>query len=189
MKHRLTKYLFFSVICCAACDESQAFHDPHPSLERMQTQERVDPFGPEAMRAPVFGTVAEESEDDDVPDGGASPFPIDARLLEDGRSDFDRFCAPCHGIAGNGESVVASKMHDAPPGSIVDGTKATLPPDAIYRVVRDGKGMMPSLAHELSRRERWAVVSYLQALVLSRHARASDLSAKDREALDRRGAP
>ena len=182
---RLTKCLFLSLFACAACDESQARHDPHPSLERMQTQERVDPFDPEGMRAPVYGTVSEESEDDEVADGGAIPFRIDAPLLAEGRGDFDRFCAPCHAIDGSGDTVVASKMREAPPGSLVDGANATLSPAEVYLVVRDGKRMMPPFAHELSRRERWAVVAYLQALELSRHATTTELPAQDLEALER----
>lgn len=180
----LTKCLLFSCLACSACDESQALHDPHPSFERMQTDERIDPFGPQAMQSPPFATVPQESDDDEVADGGAIAFAVDARLLDDGRGDFDRFCAPCHGITGNGESVVATKMREAPPGSLVDGANATMPPAALYGVIRDGKRMMPSLAHELTRRERWAVVAYVGALVLSRHAPASVLSAQDREALD-----
>ena len=189
MTRVLTKYLFLCAFVCTACDESQAFHDPHPSLERMQTQARVDPFDPDAMKTPLVGTVAEESdEEEDALDGGATPFRTDARLLEEGRAGFNRFCAPCHGMTGNGESVVASKMHDTPPGSLVDGANAALPPDAIYRVIRDGKRTMPSLAHELTRRERWAAVAYLQALGLSRHAKVNDLSAQDLDALERGGA-
>ncbi|MGH7284368.1 MAG: c-type cytochrome [Polyangiaceae bacterium] len=189
MTRGVSKCLFLCAFaCCAACDESQARHDPHPSLERMQTQERVDPFDPKGMQSPPQSAVAIESEDDDVADGGAIPFHLDADFLSEGRASFDRFCAPCHGITGEGESVVASKMREAPPGSLVEGTNASLSPDAVYRVVRDGKRTMPSLAHELTRRERWATVAYLQALILSRHATRADLAAGDLDALDRGGA-
>lgn len=183
-----TKWLVLcGFACCAGCDESQAFHDPHPSLERMQTQPRVDPFDPGGMHAPPYGAVAIEDPEDDAIDGGSIPFHVDAAFMSEGRTSFDRFCAPCHGVDGEGKTVVASKMLEAPPGSLVEGPNALLPPDAIYRVIESGKRLMPSLAHELTPRERWATTAYVQALILSRHATRSDLSAADLEALDHGG--
>jgi mono/diheme cytochrome c family protein len=156
----------------AGCDESQALHEPHPSLERMQIQGRVDPFGPIAMAAPAYDTVAREDEPDGL-DDGARPT-LDAALLTEGRDHFDRICAACHGVLGDGKSVVATKMVAHPPTPFVedDGTSSAA---AIYRVERDGKGWMPAFAHELTPRERWATAYYVQALRLSRHAIVADL--------------
>jgi cytochrome c5 len=161
------------VALAAACDQSQALHEPHPSLERMQTQERVDPFGPNAMMTPPRDTVAREDEPDGVDDG--TPPAIDAALLTEGRDCFDRICASCHGILGDGVSVVATKMISHPPTTLVDGDGAASTPAVVYRVVRDGKGWMPAFAHELTPHERWATAYYVQALRLSRHAIVSDL--------------
>ncbi|MEO8878151.1 MAG: cytochrome c [Polyangiaceae bacterium] len=148
----------------------------------MQTQERVDPFSEHEMKAPPHDTVAREAEDELETDGGL-PVSVDLALLEEGRSGFDRTCAVCHGVAGDGVSVVATKMTTHPPGSLIDGANAKLTPAQIYRDIRDGYNTSPSFAHELTVHERWAVVAYLDALTLSRHAIVADLPQIDRDAL------
>ena len=54
-----------------------------------------------------------------------------------------------------------------------------------YAVITRGYGAMYSYADRLSPDDRWAVVAYIRALQLSRHAPVSELSARDRARLDR----
>lgn len=177
------------ISCCfvllAACDDSEAFRSPHPSLERMQTQERVDPFDEHGMQSPPNDTVARETDDLDLGDGGI-PFAIDGALLEKGRTRYDDFCAPCHGVLGDGDSAVASKMTAKRPPSLVDGEGSSLSDRTVFDIVTHGRGFMPSLAHELEARDRWAVIAYLQALRVSRRAVVRDLPSDVRRELEAR---
>lgn len=176
--------LLCALLALVGCDESESMHAPHPSLERMQTQERVDPFDSRGMETPPRDTVAQESEDDDVTADASAPAPPDHATLVRGRVLFDRHCAPCHGVLGDGNGPVAAKMTEKKPPSLVAGPSAALPPGETFRVITDGRQWMPSLAHELSPTDRWATIAYLQALRLSQHADVASLPADVRRDLE-----
>ncbi|MFL5344565.1 MAG: c-type cytochrome [Hyalangium sp.] len=97
----------------------------------MQQQERDDPFSADsyfpdgrAMRPTVRGTVAQEWHRQQAafmvhqsPDAGwvaRPPVALSRELLEQGRSHFDTWCAPCHGLLADGQSVVAKNMQLRP---------------------------------------------------------------------------
>lgn len=158
-----------------ACDNRQAFHTPDPTLARMLDQRRADAFGATkafdngmVMRTPPRGTVPAGAEDADA----QPPPPITRPLLELGRARFETTCATCHGIAGDGRSVVATKMEFRKPPSLFaeSHTRARL-----FTVATQGYGLMPSYKETLDREERWAIASYILALKLSQHAKPSDL--------------
>ena len=53
----------------------------------------------------------------------------------------------------------------------------------LYDVIRIGLGAMPAYARQVPVRDRWAIVAYVRALQLSRHAALADLSETDRNKL------
>jgi mono/diheme cytochrome c family protein len=155
----LTLMTLMSVFLLAACDESVAFHEPDPSFNRMLEQPRVDAYeGP--MRLPPPGTLPHEAP----PALG----PVTRELVLRGRSQFETFCAACHGILGDGGSVVAEKMALRKPPSFHEPHLVALAPDAIVGVIERGYGLMPSYADAISPNDRWAVANYIKALQLSR---------------------
>ena len=169
--------LLAALMVVGGCNDTQAIHEPHPSLERMQTQERVNPFDGRGMRTPPPDTVARDR--DPTPAfadaEGSIPLTVDLDLLTEGRASFDRTCATCHGVLGDGVSVVASKMIDRPPPSLHEPRIVAMSRQEVFDVITRGYGLMPSYAHFLDVHERWAVIAYLDALRLSRHATVSDL--------------
>lgn len=146
------------VFALSACD----LRKPDPSLSRMLSQKRADPYeantafadGKE-LQAPPPNTV---SRDDDTDEPAP---PIDRALVALGRARYDVACANCHGMTGNGESFVAEKMTLRKPPALFSYS-----PDQVFAATTNGYGLMPSLAHLLSRRERWAVAAYVRALQL-----------------------
>ena len=155
------------------------------SWNRMQTQPRYDIYASSrffddgmAMRDPPGGTVPFSPNGERAPgfDGtrdGAYvtlfPLPVDRNLLDVGRSRFQIICSACHGMAGDGDTVVAKYMARRPP-SLHELRIRKLPHGRIYEVIRDGYGLMPSYSTHLSVEERWAVVAYVRALERSRNA-------------------
>jgi mono/diheme cytochrome c family protein len=119
-------------------------------------------------------------------DVDAVPLALTRARLDRGRQRFAIVCAPCHGIAGDGESVVARTMQRRRPPSLFEPRIAGLAPGAQYRAITAGYGVMPSYAALLSTEDRWAVVAYLRTLELSRTARLDDLPAGVRDAIARR---
>lgn len=103
------------------------------------------------------------------------PIPLTMELVERGRGRFDIFCAPCHGVAGDGASAVAANMSLRRPPSLHEPAIRAYSAERLYRVVAEGYGLMPSYAGVLSREERWGLVAYVRALQLSQRAVVSEL--------------
>jgi mono/diheme cytochrome c family protein len=184
-----------------ACQVQQSFADPEPGLERMLEQPRVDPFEGSAfyangmgMRAPPRGTVPRER-----PSGTPTvlfgvetgvyasrvPIRITRADIEQGRERFDVLCGACHGVVGDGQSVVARNMDLRKPPSLHEARIRALTAGRLYQVIRSGYGLMPSYAARLSVTESWEVVAYVQALQLSRNARVASLPEELRQQLEK----
>ena len=96
------------------------------------------------------------------------PLPITRPLVLAGEARFETYCAPCHGLLGDGVSVVAAGMDLRRPPAIAGELARALPPGRVYQVIDEGYGLMRSYAEDLiSPEERWSVVAYLRALQLS----------------------
>lgn len=98
------------------------------------------------------------------------PIPLTIADLQRGQDRFDIFCAPCHGVDGQAETPVASKMPLQPPPALVSDAIRSVPDGHIFSVITEGYGFMPSYAAELSIHDRWAVVAYVRALQLAQRA-------------------
>ena len=135
------------------------------AFERMVEQPKYRSYAPSelypdgrAMRAPPDGTVSfdEELEPVDLTRGGAPdkpvdhfPLPLTDDLLTRGQNRFDIFCAPCHGVSGDGDSAVSRKMTLRHPPSLGEERLRALNPGQLYRVVQLGYGLMPSYQNQL----------------------------------------
>jgi len=133
------------------------------SLHRMQ----------EPVACTVHGTtphLPNDACDLQPPDGivamelPAPPPPVTRALLERGRDRFERICAACHGLAGDGISQVARAMTLRRPPSLVDATAKSLPDDRILFVIERGYGVMPPYRAILAPADRHAVLHYVRAL-------------------------
>lgn len=182
-----------SIALLASCDNGGST----PDWSRMITQPKLSPYGEtslftdqRAMRPVPDGVVAREQAGDPAlrtgraADGNelaAVPVPVTRALLERGRARFQIACAVCHGVAGDGDSVVAHNMQRRRPPALHEPRIAALTPGAMYRVIVDGYGLMPSYAAMLDVDDRWAVIAYVRTLALSWTARLDALPAKVRD--------
>ncbi|MCK6547749.1 DUF3341 domain-containing protein [Myxococcota bacterium] len=173
------------------CDTRGVVATPELSLERMLRQNKYEAFDENpffvdqrAMRPPPKGTVPRDAIVGrlDLTHGisGSSyvarvPMPVTRELMRKGRRRFEVMCAPCHGHLGDGDSVVARQMMLVLPPDLTSDRIRAYPPGRIYRVIREGFGVMPGYEAELSVEDRWAVVAYLGALQLSQRARLDEL--------------
>jgi mono/diheme cytochrome c family protein len=107
-------------------------------------------------------------------EGAKSPPPIDAALLTRGQQRFGIFCAPCHGLAGDGDGVIVAHGFPPPP-SYFDDRLIAAPAQHFYDVMTDGYGVMFSYADRVDPHDRWAIAAYIRALQLSRRAKLADI--------------
>jgi mono/diheme cytochrome c family protein len=173
------------LLCVLAigCERGQSLHRPDPSLNRMQEQPRVDPYE-EPMRTPPEGTMPIASTPYDPARetgfvGGNAidhlPMPVTRALLERGRDRFAIVCAGCHGLLGDGHSIAAEAMALRKPRNLHDEEVKRKKPGEIFYIATNGFGLMPALASQVDRDDRWAIVAYLRALWLSQHAEVAKL--------------
>ena len=95
-------------------------------------------------------------------------------LLARGRERFGIFCAPCHGVAGDGDGVIVAHGFPAPPSYYIDRLLAA-PAQHFYDVMTSGYGVMFSYADRVDVQARWAIAGYVRALQLSRRATVAEV--------------
>jgi mono/diheme cytochrome c family protein len=114
------------------------------------------------------------------------PVSITRDLLHTGKDRFEIYCAPCHGLTGDGASIVGETMDLRRPPAIAGRAARRLPVGRIFQVIEEGYGLMRSYAEDLTTpEERWAVVAYLEALQLSHGVAVDTLPPEVRREVER----
>jgi mono/diheme cytochrome c family protein len=124
------------------------------------------------LREPPMGAVARDdlARDAEVRDRP----PLTAELLARGRQRFGIFCSPCHGANGDGNGIVVQRGMPRPTSYHDDRLRAA-DDRHFFDVITNGYGAMYSYASRVPPRDRWAIVAYIRALQLSRHASLDDV--------------
>jgi mono/diheme cytochrome c family protein len=112
------------------------------------------------------------------------PVPVTQELIEKGRKQFNITCATCHGLVGDGESMVARNMALRPPPNLHLPQYQNRPAGYFYDIITNGYGLMGSYSNEIPVRERWGVVAYIRALQLSQSATVERVPAEQRQKLE-----
>jgi mono/diheme cytochrome c family protein len=185
----------------AGC-RGQTSGEPPIQLERnMFDSERLNPESYSSffadhrtMRTPVEGTISREFYEADsetstglmadkteytmtVPQlvigkaGGMD------KLLARGQERFGIYCAPCHGLTGDGKGMVVCKRDKVtdpcqsrgfpPLPSYEDPRIRQMPDGQLFATISHGVRSMPSYAAQIPGADRWAIVAYVRALELS----------------------
>jgi cytochrome c len=144
-----------------------------------------------ASRPPPEGTVphstsqeSESPQDDKAAGKGGDEFPfaLGMSVLARGQERYNIYCAPCHDRVGTGEGMVVRRGFTKARSFHLPELRE-VPASHFYNVMSNGFGAMPSYAHALAPRDRWAIAAYIRALQLSRHAPLAELAAEDRNKL------
>ena len=161
--------------------------------QKFKTQARNRLFADRrAMRKPATGTVARgELNGDDAYYRGTVgedwietlPIPVTMQLMERGRERFDVFCAPCHGLAGAGDGMVAKRAEElqegtwTPPASFHSELVRGRADGHLFNTITNGIRNMPAYAPQIPVEDRWAIVAYIRALQRSQGAPLEDVPA------------
>lgn len=151
-----------------------------------------------AMRPPVAGTVARgQLRADRARELGregeawvtALPVAMDRGLLERGRERYEIFCAPCHGLSGHGDGMVAKRAEAlaegtwTPPSSFHTDLVRGRENGHLYNTITNGIRNMPGYGSQVGVHDRWAIVAYVRALQRSQNATLEDVPADVRATL------
>jgi mono/diheme cytochrome c family protein len=140
------------------------------AFERTMHGGRVDPFVPPEGTVPVAGFEPAVSTTDDAGANAlVNPRPMSVASLENGRRNYETYCAPCHGSSGRGDGTVsmtgplqgpiAAVLPIAGPGSIA----AVRSDGHVYTTIRYGRRRMPGYAR-IAPEDRWDIVNWVRYL-------------------------
>lgn len=186
--------LLMSVVV-VGCDEDRGMYNQ----QKKDPLEASEFFADEgASRHPPRGTVAAVEVDHWLSrrvrietGNGVSGFvePMEPERLTGmaklrlGQTQFNVWCAPCHGASGDGDGMIVRRGYPQPPSYHTARLREA--PDAHFRrVIQVGLGKMPAYADYVTAREQDAIIAYIRALQLSQHAPVEVLSSEQRASLD-----
>ncbi len=69
----------------------------------------------------------------------------------------------CHGEDGTGSGILSHHFNPSP-ADLTSDEIINMPDEDIFLVITQGRGIMPSLAENLTPSERWDVVNYVRSL-------------------------
>jgi mono/diheme cytochrome c family protein len=92
-----------------------------------------------------------------------APIPATANSLQRGQALFNINCAVCHGPEGKGNGPLSGFFSPKPADLTGDGVQS-LSNDELFLIITQGRGLMPSLAENLSAGERWDVINHVRTL-------------------------
>jgi mono/diheme cytochrome c family protein len=179
----MRKYLKFSIaflvlatiVSCSDKRERQAQYMPDMYVAvPYEADAEKGVTGASMNMKPVAGTIARgqapayeyanTTEDYDKAKAELkSPLVKDEINLENGKKMYGIYCATCHGKKGDGNGVLAQRekiggipAYNDPSRNITEGS--------IYHVIMYGKGIMGSHSSQLTNKERWQIVQYVELL-------------------------
>jgi mono/diheme cytochrome c family protein len=193
----------------ACIARARSVHSPVPRLHVWLDMDVQSSYRPQegnplfadrrATRRPVAGTVARDEParfDERFSrglDGAAyvTRFPIElsAAVLVRGQERYGIYCAPCHGLAGYGDGMIARRA-DAlgqgawvPPSSFHEEPAIGRPVGHLFNTITNGIRTMPAYGPQIPLDDRWAIVAYVRALQRSQRSPLDALPAELRATL------
>lgn len=110
-------------------------------------------------------------------------FPVDvteARMRR-GQAGFNIYCAPCHGLAGQGDGLVSLRAMSlqeptwVPPTNLTNDVVTAQPVGKLFDTITHGRRKMAGYAAQIRVEDRWSIVLYVRALQRSQRATLSDV--------------
>lgn len=158
--------------------------DHMPKLRPQTTTKFAQFANGQSSRTAVPGTIARDSAYQDTPlvtgkkaDGSfvdAMPVKVTAELLKRGQDRFTIYCQPCHSAVGDGKGIT-TKFGMANVANLHDERIIKMADGEIFNTISQGKNLMGSYADKLEVNDRWAVISYVRSLQLSRLGKKEEI--------------
>jgi len=90
-----------------------------------------------------------------------SPLAVNEENLENGKKMYGIYCAVCHGKKGDGNGVLSEREKFS---GVPNYKDREITEGSIYHVIMHGRNTMGSHSSQLTYKERWQVVQYVQQL-------------------------
>ncbi|MCP5115548.1 MAG: cytochrome c [bacterium] len=185
MKTRsLNLLLLAGLVVAAAFNWVATSNRSEPNTEFLPEMVRSVPFNSfsgnlnfpdgKTLRQPVKGTIPRgftpihyDATPEDAlraADKLANPYVADDKeAVKRGESVFTSFCRHCHGAGGRGDGAVVLRGYPGPPSFFAEEPLARKD-GQMFHIISYGQGKMPAHASQISREDRWKVISYIRTL-------------------------
>jgi mono/diheme cytochrome c family protein len=90
-----------------------------------------------------------------------SPLEVNEKNLANGKAMYTIYCAVCHGDKGEGQGTLVKREKFL---GVPNYKDRQITEGSIYHVIMYGRNMMGSHASQLTNKERWQIVQYVQKL-------------------------
>lgn len=180
MMKNFTKIVFalIALVTIVSCGDVQR----KPSVQYMPDMYVAVPYEPNGANGlndnpngsnlkPVTGTISRGNVPYDYPntnDGYTAaltdlkaPFGATEENLANGKKMYDIYCTSCHGKNGDGNGYLVQRDKFS---GIPNYKDRAITQGSIYHVIMYGRGIMGSHASQLTGKERWQVVHYVEKL-------------------------
>jgi len=134
-----------------------------------------------SMRSPVEGTIPRgylyddsslyygKNKKGDFVDKVSDIMDVDKSLILRGKERYNIYCSVCHGYTGDGNGLVAQNdEYPLIPTSLHSETLDDKSDGYFFDLIGNGIRNMPGYSHQIDIEDRWAIVSYMKALRLTR---------------------
>jgi len=111
-----------------------------------------------------------------------SPVKLSRQVLLRGQSEYNVFCAVCHGRDGYGKGIVVRRGFPVS-ATFHDERVRNLPDGHFFDIMTNGRGAMFPYGARIPAEDRWAIVAYIRALQYSQHASLEDLTPEEQHKL------
>ncbi len=140
------------------------------AYERVEFNGRPDAFLPPEGTVPIDGgeVVVSRTVESDA-DRLVNPRPMDLESLENGRTQYERFCAACHGQNGMGDGAVSmvGEIQGPLAGVLPLAVAAARSDGHVFTTIRYGRRRMPGYSR-IPPNDRWDIVNYIRYMTKSK---------------------
>lgn len=198
---KILKYLQIALIAVpvilVSCRGQRSENQPiHPNMnmdqqERFEGQEENQFFADNrSMRQPVEGTISRgnlrqdkaffQGINEDSSFITSIPVDVTKSFLYRGKKMFDTYCTACHGQTGDGQGIIMTGRYGYVPAPSYHIDRLRNESDGyLYSTIANGIRNMPSYAHQVGVKDRWAIVAYIRALQRSQNVSEDDIQQYD----------
>jgi len=139
---------------------------PPNTIARGRLQDPNDPL--------LTGKDAQGNQIDYLP----KPLKLTREFLARGEQQYNAFCSPCHGRAGDGKGMIALRgQWPRMPSSLISQRVQNMPLGYYFASGMNGFGIMYGYGTRMTPEDMWAVSAYIR--VLQENARLSGLEMTD----------
>lgn len=171
------------------------------AAEKPAGQEAAPDDAEQPMQAPAEGEAPAEGQapanaQQEEPEPNwvkIVPIEVTQSTLERGQQRYNIYCAVCHGLAGDGDGLVAQRALEleqptwVPPTNLHSEPVLAQPDGKIFNTITHGIRKMRGYGAQIPPEDRWAIVTYVRALQKTRTGTKQDIPAVEYKALEIKG--